>query len=320
MGTAMMTTDHLISRYFQGINMEDVDRQGTSMYTTRPDETLIASHATETYCNTAHFPVLSRSDRVYYGGVLKVRDTHYTIDLQTGKITYITAPTTGQRVSATYKDTETFKFYLDQSIESAEKLFDMKFSKSTITDERTDWDWRNAIQWSNITTRYTPLRTLTSVKYKFPSGSEVTIPTDWFYATETGNINLVPSWGTFSTFMITAGGYWYPTIYQHDYIPGCVYLTYDAGFDATDVPTDIVHYIGLMAAIPIFDILGDLILGAGIATQSIGIDGLSQGIGSTSSATNAGYGARIITYTKEANHLRDVIKNYYKASKRIFVV
>ena len=74
-------------------------------------------------------------------------------------------------------------------------------------------------------------------------------------------------------------------------------IEYCTGFN--NVPTDILNVIGQFAAIKIFHILGDLIIGAGIASQSLSIDGLSQSIGTTSSATNAGYGARIQGYLKE---------------------
>ena len=57
--------------------------------------------------------------------------------------------------------------------------------------------------------------------------------------------------------------------------------------------------IGWMAALLPLDTAGDLIAGAGIATKSVSIDGLSTSIGTTSSATNAGYGARILSYQKQ---------------------
>lgn len=59
------------------------------------------------------------------------------------------------------------------------------------------------------------------------------------------------------------------------------------------MPMDLINLTGKLATFGPLGIAGDLILGAGIAAQSIGVDGLSQSISSTSSATNAGYGARI---------------------------
>ena len=61
-----------------------------------------------------------------------------------------------------------------------------------------------------------------------------------------------------------------------------------------------------------FNIAGDLILGAGIARQSLSIDGLAQQIDSTSSATNSGYGARIINYNKEIKETLERLQGTYK--------
>ena len=74
---------------------------------------------------------------------------------------------------------------------------------------------------------------------------------------------------------------------------------YITGFGCSELPYDILEVIGKTASMNIFNMLGDIILGAGIASQSISIDGLSQSISSTASATSAGYGARLINYNKE---------------------
>ena len=69
--------------------------------------------------------------------------------------------------------------------------------------------------------------------------------------------------------------------------------------------------IGKTAAINIFHIAGDLILGAGIASFSLGVDGLSQSISSTSSATNAGYGARILGYQDDIKKMMPILQAKY---------
>lgn len=66
-----------------------------------------------------------------------------------------------------------------------------------------------------------------------------------------------------------------------------------------DIPRDILDAMGKRAAIGVLDVAGDLIAGAGIANKSTGLDGVSQSVGTTSSATNAGYGARIIHYEQQ---------------------
>jgi hypothetical protein len=59
------------------------------------------------------------------------------------------------------------------------------------------------------------------------------------------------------------------------------------------------------------NIAGDLIAGAGIATKSLSMDGLSQSISTTASATNAGYGARILQYNKHIEESMKTLKAYY---------
>jgi hypothetical protein len=57
-------------------------------------------------------------------------------------------------------------------------------------------------------------------------------------------------------------------------------------WSVTTIPRDIIHLVGLRAAMLPIDIAGDLISGAGVANYSIGADGVHQSLGTTSSATN----------------------------------
>lgn len=95
-------------------------------------------------------------------------------------------------------------------------------------------------------------------------------------------------------------------------IPNYWNYQYETGFDCDKLPFELINAVGMLASIPVFDISGDLILGAGIASQSLSIDGLSQSLSSTSSATNAGYGARILSYQKQVKSTMDKLKNIYK--------
>jgi hypothetical protein len=66
-----------------------------------------------------------------------------------------------------------------------------------------------------------------------------------------------------------------------------------------DIDQDLLHLIGMAASVHILNTAGDLIIGAGIANKSVSIDAISAAIGTTSSPTNAGYGARIIQLQRE---------------------
>lgn len=79
------------------------------------------------------------------------------------------------------------------------------------------------------------------------------------------------------------------------------------------LPADIVRAVCLKASLLTLDVAGDLISGAGIASISTSLDGLSQNINTTSSATNSGYGARVIQFTKEYKELMMTLKATYRA-------
>jgi len=95
-----------------------------------------------------------------------------------------------------------------------------------------------------------------------------------------------------------------------DQIPNYWQIKYDTGFK--EIPSDIIDVVGKMAAIQIFTILGDIVLGAGIASMSLGVDGLSQSISTTSSAENSAYSARVKQYMSELKYQKAELKNYYK--------
>lgn len=81
----------------------------------------------------------------------------------------------------------------------------------------------------------------------------------------------------------------------------------------TTLPRSILHCIGLKAALLPIDVAGDLIAGAGVANFSIGADGVHQSLGTTSSATNSGYGARRGAFERELKALLPALRAKYKS-------
>lgn len=87
----------------------------------------------------------------------------------------------------------------------------------------------------------------------------------------------------------------------------------DLSWTIDTLPADIIRAVCLKASLLTLDVAGDLISGAGIASVSTSLDGLSQNINTTSSATNSGYGARVIQFTKEYKELMATLKATYRA-------
>ena len=79
------------------------------------------------------------------------------------------------------------------------------------------------------------------------------------------------------------------------------------------LPQDIARAVMLKSSLLALDVAGDLIAGAGLAMVSTSMDGLSQNINTTASATNSGYGARVLQFTKEYKELIATLKATYRA-------
>jgi hypothetical protein len=154
------------------------------------------------------------------------------------------------------------------------------------------------------------------VKIFWPSSSEAyTFPDDWVrLEKQIGLIHLMPTAGTVSGALLVSGAVLPTILTRYPYLPRTVEVAYTSGFQAGAVPYDIRQLVGWKASIPIFDVAGDLIAGAGIANFSLSVDSLSQTVGTTSSATNSGYGARILSYQKQIKEQLPIVKNFYKGA------
>ena len=94
-------------------------------------------------------------------------------------------------------------------------------------------------------------------------------------------------------------------------IPNYWTIEYCTGFNV--IPEDLLDVIGKLASIGIFNIAGDIVLGqAAIANYSLSIDGLSQSIGTTMSAENSAYSARIKMYKDEIKDSLAKLRSYYR--------
>lgn len=213
-----------------------------------------------------------------------------------------------------------YEHYILSAIAWFEHELDMPVLPTSFEEEmsdyyRTDYGAFNIIQLENY-----PVISVSEFSVDYPSGQNVIIfPQEWIRLDKHhGIVRIVPTAGALSEILIGQGGSYLPAIYNGlDHLPDLFSLTYTAGFEDGRVPRNIVDVIGKVASMGPFNIFGDLIIGAGIATVSTSIDGLSQNIGSTASATNSGYGSRIIQYGKEVKDWMPKLRRYYKGIRMI---
>lgn len=208
-----------------------------------------------------------------------------------------------------------FEWSINFAIDWIEKQLDIKVRPTVITDERYDYYRADYVNWVTLQLRNSPILSVESVKVIWPSGQEIIeFNVEWVKSRlDAGQINIIPAAGTLSQVVFTAGGSFLPLLASgRDWIPDLFSIDYTAGFAEGELDMVLRELIGKKASYGPLNVAGDLLGGAGIASQSIGIDGLSQSFSTTSSATNAGYGARLLQYTNEIKEQLPTLKRYHK--------
>lgn len=189
-------------------------------------------------------------------------------------------------------------FYIKRGIKQIEKELDVVITPTTFI-ERYDFfldSWRG---WGFMQLNHRPVKQVKSLKIVYGEHEVFSIPLEWIrIESKAGQIHLFPQLGQFSgTLAIDKAYTLAPILMAVRYAPHIFSIEYEAGMDVVD--EDLADAIGMIAAIQFFNIFGDLVIGAGIASMSISIDGISQSIGTTASAENAAYSARILMYKRE---------------------
>lgn len=216
------------------------------------------------------------------------------------------------------------EFYIKSAVSFLEQKLDLPI-RPTRYVERHDFIYEEFRQNLAFFLDHYPVLDIEAVTLQLPGAAPALFDPSWYYIQkEFGHLNLIPGLGNVGIPLLGASaGYWPPfaTHYRTNrFIPNVFEVKYTAGFSGgcaggRGVPDNIRELVGKIAAMGPLNIAGDLVAGAGLSSTSLSIDGLSQGITTTNSSTNAGYGARLIMYRKEIKDQVDVIKNYYKGAR-----
>ena len=217
-----------------------------------------------------------------------------------------------------------FRYYIESATAWLAKELDIMLLAEDIIEETHDHFARDYGRWGYFQLHEYPINTIDEVKFQYPSMEDsVVINDDWIVLQDGGRsgvIQIVPGQGNIADVLLIPGALMPLWSGATGRVPGIWRISYRAGFEPGDLPADLRHAIAMQAAIGVFNIAGDLIAGAGIATKSISVPGLSQNVGTTSSATNSGYGARIIEYQKELKEMLPNLRRYYGKNTRMVVV
>ena len=215
---------------------------------------------------------------------------------------------------------EAIRFYIESAQQEIERYLNIRLNRELINETHNFYRDDYYQQFPKLQPTY-PVRRPLSLIGLLNKIEQVVYPPEWLLAhtsnqpEQTKDFSVVPN-GTATASansdIILTGITAYLGLQRYRFIPHYWSIQYETGYPIDQIPYDIVNVIGKLAAIPLFNIAGDLILGAGIARQSLSIDGLAQQIDSTSSATNSGYGARVINYGKEIKETLERLSGTYK--------
>jgi hypothetical protein len=206
-----------------------------------------------------------------------------------------------------------FEFGIKAALQTIEAELDLDLRPQARV-ERYDYDQQNYQQWGFLQLDHYPVLSVDYVRLYWPTSSDpFEFPADWLrLEAGGGQINIVPTSGSIAQAMILSGGYMPALLSGTAYLPRALEVSYTAGFAYGSLPYDLRDVVGMLGAFNALNTAGDLISGAGIANFSLSVDGLSQSIGTTSSPTNAGYGARILIYQKAIKERLPVLRKKYK--------
>jgi hypothetical protein len=208
-----------------------------------------------------------------------------------------------------------YRHYIKEAVAWLESHLGIPITPRRIVEEKHDFIREDYSKWMWLNLEQFPVLAVEEVKLVLPGEQVVKVfDATWLHVQkDSGQLQLMPPGGSVGTILLGASGAWLPFMFTHARtIPDAFRVTYSAGFAAGEVPENLRAMIGKKAAMGPLNIAGDLIAGAGIAAQSLSIDGLSQSISTTSSATNAGYGARILQYWKDIKEDMPQLKRYYR--------
>ncbi len=222
-------------------------------------------------------------------------------------------PVTGEPVAE-----ETIEFYIDAAQTEIENDLSVKLTRRAYQETR-DFVMDDYVAWGFIPTTYPAEKSL-SVKGFLNTSLQINYPAQWLVTksqSEEGmywrSVQFVPISGPSATFAGSAvfvGITPYINRFSSRMIPNYWTNRYITGFNR--IPADLMNAIGRMTAVSMFTLLSDLILGPGIASRSQGIDGLSQSVSTTSSATFMTFSAKIKAYQDELARQRPLLRSRYQ--------
>lgn len=206
-----------------------------------------------------------------------------------------------------------FARYIKAAIASVETMLDITLAPTRVTGECHDYIQREAdnYYWTQVYKR--PVMSVQSFRLHIPGGNPLVFPANWYEMQSLqGVVEVVPK-GTIELQPTVGFTPYFSQLFMNAStrrIPNAIEVDYTAGFAPGHVPGDILEFVGKQAAIGPLRTVGNLLLGAGIAGQSIGIDGLSQSVSVTKQG-NGAFAAMVSDYQQDLMQMRQLLRGKY---------
>lgn len=179
---------------------------------------------------------------------------------------------------------EMLKRFIERAVSDFETSVRIPVRPVRIT-EKFDYERADDLAFGTRQLKRWPVLQIEKLEALWPGrvpGQGAVYPTDWVELEgDNGLIRIVPRSASSSPTnvnFVSSGGYAGTPIGNFKNWPGLWHLQYTAGFKQDHIPHAVNHLIGIMAAIGLLSQLGPAIFP--YSSQSIGIDGMSQGTSS----------------------------------------
>lgn len=224
--------------------------------------------------------------------------------------------TDGRKMSAS-----TIKQHISTAQKRIENLFSIRLNRQVIKESK-DYIREEWFVWSYVKSTF-PIVYLDDLKGYIQDSNQVTYPKEWLSIKKTENVavwrNLyvIPNSASEHGAKMTQNSIIYNGVTPHlgyfgrSYIPNYWRLKYITGWKAGEIPDDLMDMICKFAAINVLAVIGSYLYGAGFASFSVSLDGVSQNFPLKSGRFGI-FSDRIELYTQDINDMMQNMKYIYK--------
>lgn len=238
-------------------------------------------------------------------------------------------PATGESMSDVY-----YQHYLEVAIAKAEKTLDIVILPRVVENEHHDYNSSDFNSYMYVHVYNRPILYVEDLRLEMGGKTLYSYNPEWWRVYGlAGHVEIMPTalmQSTIGSFGFGEGVYGMPMYgampiggTQSTFAPQMIDVTYVAGLLPRtragvardwEVSADLEQLVFKYALIEVFQQWGRLIIGAGIAGQTLSIDGVSETIQTTQSAMYSGASADIMLIKEDIARLEDNLKSHYGMS------